>query len=191
MNWLTVMAGQRSRLEQGISTWEILVLIVGLGILGAIAIPLVLTQTHRHPVGAEGRTSVGAINRAQQAYFLEHQRFAESLPVLGIGTHSQTRYYTYRVQVAPNMAVSYGMARQDQVEVKETHDLGLFTWDRTVDRRPLKSFVGAVVPTQTLEGVSFLSRLCEKLPPHAGRLPAPPVLQNGTLVCATGTMPLD
>lgn len=52
------------------------------------------TNTPRSP---EARVNIGAMSRAQQAYFLENNKFARDIRDLGIGIDSETDDYRYRI----------------------------------------------------------------------------------------------
>lgn len=52
------------------------------------------TNTPRQP---EARVNMGAMTRAQQAYFLEKNKFARDIKDLGIGIDSETDDYRYRI----------------------------------------------------------------------------------------------
>ncbi len=64
-------------------------------------------------LGAEGRTTTGAMNRAQQAYFLEHGRFANALEQLQLGIPAQTKRYTYAITTGKNATFQYARVRSD------------------------------------------------------------------------------
>ncbi len=51
---------------------------------------------------SEGKNMVGTLNRAQQAYYLENDRFSTSPNELGLGEISETPAYRYRLFLAPN-----------------------------------------------------------------------------------------
>ncbi len=51
---------------------------------------------------SEGKIMVGTLNRAQQAYYLENDRFSTSPDDLGLGKISETPSYKYRLFLAPN-----------------------------------------------------------------------------------------
>jgi len=56
-----------------------------------------VTEQQMRAYQSEGRTIVGSMNRAQQAYFLERERFASTLKELQIGVPDNTERYQYRV----------------------------------------------------------------------------------------------
>jgi type II secretory pathway pseudopilin PulG len=51
----------------------------------------------KRAVESEARTYIGAMVRAQQAYFLEHNKFARNIQDLQIGIKSETENYSYRI----------------------------------------------------------------------------------------------
>lgn len=62
--------------------------------LAAIALPSLLGQISKARQ-SEAKQNIGAINRAQQAYFLENQDFTTSVQAVGIGIKTQTESYKY------------------------------------------------------------------------------------------------
>lgn len=83
----------RLHLQSGFTLIELLVVIVIAGILGAIALPSFLSQANKARQ-TEAKTYVGAINRAQQAYHMEYNTFA-NLPALALDISSSTQLYEY------------------------------------------------------------------------------------------------
>jgi type II secretory pathway pseudopilin PulG len=45
----------------------------------------------------EARNNIGAINRAQRAYYLEQNKFADSFKYLGLGIQTEQGSYSYRI----------------------------------------------------------------------------------------------
>ena len=78
----------------GFTLIELLVSIIIVGVLSTIALPSFLNQVGKAR-SSEARSSIGLINRAQQAYRYENSRMATSLATLGINNNSE--FYTYAI----------------------------------------------------------------------------------------------
>ena len=78
----------------GFTLIELLIVIIMIGILGAIAIPAMLSQAAKARQ-SEAKSFVGAINRAQQAYMLERLEFADNIDRLNLLSGRQSKYYSY------------------------------------------------------------------------------------------------
>ena len=70
--------------EKGFTLIELLVVIIIIGILSAIALPAFLNQANKARQ-SEAKQALGAINRGQQAYYLEKQLFSSNIFGLGLG----------------------------------------------------------------------------------------------------------
>lgn len=66
---------------------------------GSFATAAAVTQA---PIQNEAKQYVGSMNRAQQAYYLENNRFAAQLNQLGLGIQSDTEHYKYRIFTYPD-----------------------------------------------------------------------------------------
>ena len=83
---------------------------------------------------AEAKQNIKAINRAQQAFYLEKDAFAPAVAVLGIGIPSETASYDYKVSdVDQTKAISIAIAKVDG----------------------LKSYTGAVFAVRTTNGINI------------------------------------
>jgi type IV pilus assembly protein PilA len=147
-----------------------LLLLMGIGVMGAIALPSVMDNTPRPKVfQSEAKLYVGSMNRVQQAIFIEKSAFATSVNALGIGIKTETTNYKYSVRTTKQTAFNYGVSKKPQ----------------------LKSYVGGVfvIRAKSNNGEDEMrteSILCSTDTP--GTIPhLPPRLQNGKLVCETGT----
>ena len=92
---------------------------------------------------SEGKTYTGAMNRAQQAYLLENNKFATTIKELQLGIKSETENYVYKI--VPQSSKAQGVMSIAQAR-----------------REGLNSYVGLVYLVKTNSGESTtISKLCE------------------------------
>jgi type IV pilus assembly protein PilA len=115
-----------------------LVAIVIVGVLAAIALPSFLTQVSKAR-GAEAKSNLGSINRAQQSYRFDNGTFAPDITTLNTaGMRVSGNYYLYSV----------------------TGSTGVATTQATPNSNDLKAYAGGVAQGSDY---SFSQVICESL----------------------------
>lgn len=109
------------RTEGGFTMIELLVVIIIIGILAAIALPSYLNQVNKGKQ-AEAKQYMGAMNRSQEAYYLEQGSFATDIDQLGLGIKKQTENYDY--SVTSNYDLSFPISQNNAMSRKK----GLFSY---------------------------------------------------------------
>ncbi|MEQ9550420.1 MAG: type IV pilin-like G/H family protein [Coleofasciculus sp. G3-WIS-01] len=140
-----------------------------------LSIPSFLNQAN-FPEESEGKQYIVSMNRAQQYYYLDEQKFSGNIPDLGLGIQTETTNYLYSTETTDNTAFNYGISRHDQVP----------------------SYVGAVfaVPATDVNSeavsdeITTVAILCEADTPGSIK-PTTPTYQNGELACGEGTTDLS
>jgi type IV pilus assembly protein PilA len=86
-------------LVRGFTLVDLLVVLIHVGILAAVTVPTFLSQAN-NAKEAEGRQRIGAMNRSQQAYYLEKRSFAPqpSFTDLGLGFPQTSNNYRYSIR---------------------------------------------------------------------------------------------
>lgn len=141
----------------------------------------------------ESRTTVGAMNRGQQAYWLENNTFAQSVEALEIGIRPETQNYRYFTQSLDNAAFQYGISLHPQVfKRKPGNILGIFP--RRGKEYALPSYLGVVWvkpnPNADSDGtqtdIQLFSILCESTYPYLLEESFQPIAHNGDFSCPEG-----
>ncbi|MEO0456650.1 MAG: type IV pilin-like G/H family protein [Cyanobacteria bacterium P01_A01_bin.114] len=144
----------KKKQEGGFTLIELLVVIIIIGILAAIALPSFLNQANKAKQ-SEAKTYVGSMNRAQQAYYLEEDTFANEANFgrLGLGISQDTSNYEYEIDAAvgTNPASIINRAIPDNVATAS-----------------IRAYLGGVQVGQTANNeATTLAVLCEALQVNA------------------------
>ena len=121
---------------------------------------------------SEGKTYIGAINRGQQAFFLENNHFASNLDKLQLGIKSSTKDYTYSIVAIDDKRVvqNIGLAKTEG----------------------LKSYTGITFikkDAATGETITF-TKLCESIQPTR-EMPPQPQQSGEEMQCPAGYVSLN
>lgn len=144
--------------EEGFTLIELLVVIIIIGILAAIALPSLLGQVNKAKQ-SEAKNNIGALNRAQQAYYLEYQEFTTDPGQLGVGIKSETDNYKYSL-----LANAGSSATNPPTTISN---------NASSKKQTLKSYVGLVGTTFSSGGATTSELLtvafaCESILPGTG-----------------------
>lgn len=95
--FLQYLNNRKKKNDEGFTLIELLVVVIIIGVLAAIALPSLLGQVNKAKQ-SEARNYVGTVNRSQQAYFLEYQKFATDLSELQVGIKTESDNYKYEIK---------------------------------------------------------------------------------------------
>jgi type IV pilus assembly protein PilA len=155
----------QKRREGGFTLIELLVVVIIIGILAAVALPSLLSQANKAKQ-VEARNNIGAINRSQQAYFLEAGRFG-AYTEIGIGIQTQTTNYSYAINPEEPTVDTNGVAA-----LASTLTKGL---------KPYAGLVWSEVDTTTSESTTR-ALLCEEIQAQASAA-SPTINAGGATSC--------
>jgi type IV pilus assembly protein PilA len=110
---------KNNKKDGGFTLIELLVVVIIIGVLAAIALPSLLNQVSKARQ-SEGKNNIGAINRAQQSYFLENNnKFAIDLAELSIGIKPETENFKYTVSKSAALAEDVAALNQAAAKVSK------------------------------------------------------------------------
>ena len=102
--------------QQGFTLIELLVVVIIVGILAAVATPMLIGNIGKARE-TEATTSLGAISRSQQAYHFEQQTFADTLVKLDSNVSVDSSYYDF-----PDPLVASNILVQHQAIPSDTNN---------------------------------------------------------------------
>lgn len=119
---------------------------------------------------SEAKTYLGAINRAQQAFYLEYGRFSADVPSLGIGIETDGTNYKYSTnQVGAGAVQNVGLAKVES----------------------LKSYTGIVAVRRVGKENLTVAVLCESNQPTTALPPKPSQSEINNPRCPAGYSVVD
>lgn len=147
----------------------------------------------------EARNNIGAIDRAQQAYYLEHNRLADSIAELGLGIKTETSDYSYRI-VQPMRPVQ-DLNHSAISNQPESMTMAIAYKNIKGNTRPspadidLKNYLGIVytLPQTSASGeTEIITRAALCVMTQENPLPTTmPKLVNGSMQCPNGAIKLN
>jgi type IV pilus assembly protein PilA len=109
---------KNNKKDAGFTLIELLVVVIIIGVLAAIALPSLLSQVSKARQ-TEGKNNIGAVNRAQQSYYLENaNKFAATLADLAIGIKDKTENYEYDIDPSADFQWSLNKASSKAIKIK-------------------------------------------------------------------------
>lgn len=101
VKFLQFLLGKKKDSNEGFTLIELLVVVIIIGVLAAVALPNLLGQVGKARE-SEAKSTIGALNRAQQAYYTEKTAFVSANTDLGklevpVNTDTSIGYYTYKI----------------------------------------------------------------------------------------------
>lgn len=161
--------------HRGFTLIELLVVMLVIGILAALALPSFLTCA-KTSKKSESKTYVGSLNRGQQAYYIEKEKFSNSIADLGVGIPPSTANYQYSTKSTKTTAFSYGIAKNKGFK----SDIGgvFLTPDNNIDSNIGNDNMPIQMTTQTI--------VCEANSADISKISVP-TYQNGVIACGAET----
>lgn len=126
------------------------------------------------PFQSEAKMTAASMARAQQAYYVENQKFARKLPDLMLGIKPESKHYRYQVVPQKNAAQSVMMVAQAKAPGFKSYTVALFAFKKG-------------------QSANFVGQICETDRPSTSppAMPSPPKNSTATVTCPTGSRGLS
>lgn len=156
----------KSQKNRGFTLIELLVTVIIIGILAAVALPVLLGQV-RTSRQTEAKLNLGSMNRAQQSERFELGVF---VPIADLPVSVSGNYYSYTDVGVPDSFQAIYTARVN-----------------TVFERDMQDYSAAV---GQITGSTSTSVICEQDVIDGATPPIAPTVTAGVSVCSAGTSPV-
>lgn len=122
---------------------------------------------------AQAKQTIGSMNRAQQAYYLENSKFGTTIESLGVGIKPETEQYRYQI-------IPQGDGTKSVIMTA------------TAKNPELKSYTGAVFVVKSTTGENLqLTQICvTDQPSSTPAMPLAPSDASQKIQCSAGSTPL-
>ena len=155
-----------NRTDSGFSLVELLVVMIIAATLASIALPSFLSQASKAKE-VEAKQTIGAMNRASQAYYSERSYFTDDISNLGLGINPQSANYSYSLQLSDEPMGAKSIAEPSNPQT-------------------LRAYVGGVQPILTAQDeVTTTSAICQSERPAKA---SPDAVQFSSEAEATGVV---
>lgn len=161
--------------HRGFTLIELIVIMLVMGILAALALPSFLNCANKSKK-SESKTYVYSLNKGQQAYYTENEKFSNSIVDLGVGIPPSTANYQYSTKSTKTTAFNYGIAKNKGFK----SDIGgvFLTPDHNIDSKTGDDNMPIQMTTQTI--------ICEANSADIRKISVPSY-QNGVMTCGDKT----
>ncbi|WNC86763.1 type IV pilin-like G/H family protein [Thermosynechococcus sp. QKsg1] len=132
----------KKKANEGFTLIELLVVVIIIGILAAIALPSMLNQAAKARLSS-AKNTIGAINRAQQAYRLENTEFAPNVTLLKLGVSTPDGYKTPGITTN---AGAHAIAQTTSIDNQGTGVTGCVTVKEGITTSTIVTGTGANAP---------------------------------------------